>query len=1292
MKLILLSLLRKTLIISVLIILNIQNLVAQLTPLQEWTNSTGTQNYFMRSKTVTDGSGNVYVAGATVNGNGNYDILVSKFNSGGALQWSQQKDGLANFMDAATALYVDGSGNVYITGFITDTLFHGTDVVTIKYNSSGVEQWVTPHNGVGNFHDFGSDIYVDGSGNVFVVGTCQNATPNADFMVIKYNSSGVRQWINTFNYNAANLDDAAARIKSVSAGKITVAGVIQLSSNTYAYGHLSYNMSTGAIIGSLVMGTSSTYIEREFAYTKDNDGNTYLAGAIDNGVGYGLDYCIIKFDTSAAIVWERHYNGTDGLEDIATDVAVDDDGNVYVTGYSTTSAEATNYTTLKFNSAGTQIWEQHFNGEGNGADTAMAITMHSDTTFVITGSSFNGSNQDYYTIKYDTTGTKLWEINYNSYYNKGDAAYCIAVDTLNAIIVTGQSYNDTAFSFTTIKYSETDPYLPPDFNSEEAGFINYLENKGQLLYTDLNQANEVMFYNQREYPNVFITNDRCSFLFHSIDTLSASNDTLHRIDMRFIESSYQSKIHQFEKIDTYTNFFEPHLPNGAINLKSSKRLIQSNIYPKIDLHYYSNENGIKMYFIINPGGDPADIRFRLDSATTTTINGDGTLTIQSLIDSMVLDVPEFYQDSLSNIIARGGGGYSATGNPNEYVFNIPSYNHSYPLIIQLDKGNSVSGAAASYLNLTWSTFVGGSDSDVYEEVAKDVDENVLACGNSNSTNFPITAGSAISSTNPFSLSLAVISKFNRANGHLDYSTYFGGTTAQCSSVNTHAYSIAADLNNNIYVAGITNTSNMDVINNVGGPILQSTNNSSTGSCNDLFIMSLVPAGNFPRFCTYWGGSADEIPNALYVDSTSHLQIGGRTYSSDFPVTTPYLYPGTYYSTVGDGFLMDMQSNGDTAWVTYFPAVVNDIAIANNNRIFITGVIFSSYSDSLPIYNPYPSTSYCDSTAAGYDSFVACLDASKAIKWCSFIGGGSYMGSASGDQGVAIAYFENEIVIAGNTYSGKFVPLLAQGSEYIDSTYGFGSSTFFDDVTITKFSTKDMTLLWSTYYGGNDQDYVFDVAYDKNHNIYLSGFTNSTSGSFSLVNYLSSWFDIYKTNREGFILAFNESNERFWSTYFGGSNDEFPKSLLTTNYDQLFLGGYSYSPAGAVYFEFPITYWNSQAWYDPTLAGSDAFITLFDLTNFPVSVNEQEAIESGFSIGLYPNPNNGNFNLVFNQPFNNKVTINVFNAIGQVVYQKSIKNVHEKEIIEVSVNNLSAGIYLVTVDTEMGMFTSKILVK
>ena len=84
-------------------------------------------------------------------------------------QWTAKFNGKANGNDIATSLVTDASGNVYVTG-VANNGSTGDDYVTIKYNSNGARQWVATYDGPGSGDDVPNSIFVDKSGNVYVTG------------------------------------------------------------------------------------------------------------------------------------------------------------------------------------------------------------------------------------------------------------------------------------------------------------------------------------------------------------------------------------------------------------------------------------------------------------------------------------------------------------------------------------------------------------------------------------------------------------------------------------------------------------------------------------------------------------------------------------------------------------------------------------------------------------------------------------------------------------------------------------------------------------------------------------------------------------------------------------------------------------------------------------------------------------------------------------------------------------------------------------------------------------------
>lgn len=293
-----------------------------------------------------DNSGNVCVTGTSYGIENGYDYATIKYNFSGIEQWSSRYNGPGNGSDYVSSIAVDGSGNVFVTGWSWGT---GTswDYATIKYNALGVQQWESRYNQPGNNGAFANSIAVDDLGNVYITGSSYDSAKNLDYTTIKYNTAGVQQWISKYDG----------------------------SGNIYSY-------------------------DLALSLAVDGSGNVYLTGESE-GIGTGYDYATIKYNSSGVQQWSSRYNGPGNGYDRASSLAVDSSGNVYVTGFSIGSGTVDDYATIKYNSSGVQQWIQRYNGPGNSTDVANSIAVDVSGNVYVTGYSHgSGTAVDYATIKY----------------------------------------------------------------------------------------------------------------------------------------------------------------------------------------------------------------------------------------------------------------------------------------------------------------------------------------------------------------------------------------------------------------------------------------------------------------------------------------------------------------------------------------------------------------------------------------------------------------------------------------------------------------------------------------------------------------------------------------------------------------------------------------------------------------------------------------------------------------------------------------------------------------------------
>lgn len=196
-------------------------------------------------------------------------------------------------------------------------------------------------------------------------------------------------------------------------------------------------------------------LDEPAALAVDNGGNVIVAGG-SQGSGTGWNYATVKYTASGTLLWARTYNGSGNGTDLAKALVIDQDGNVYVTGFSTGGNTLTDYTTIKYDPNGNQLWVRGYNGAANGDDQAVALILDSYGNLYVTGQSQGtGNGSNHVTIKYDLKGNQLWVKEYNGPRNSRDETVGIAADPGGNLYVAGRSWSGISWDCATVKYSNT---------------------------------------------------------------------------------------------------------------------------------------------------------------------------------------------------------------------------------------------------------------------------------------------------------------------------------------------------------------------------------------------------------------------------------------------------------------------------------------------------------------------------------------------------------------------------------------------------------------------------------------------------------------------------------------------------------------------------------------------------------------------------------------------------------------------------------------------------------------------
>lgn len=397
-----------------------------------------------------DDLGNVYVTGYSWEAGGFHDYLTIKYSPSGDTLWVARYDGTGNEIDQAYALAVDDSGNVYVTGLSEDE-FDSFDCATIKYNSSGDSVWVARYDGPDGLEDEAYAIAADDSGNVYVTGYSRSSAGYRDYLTIKYNASGDTVWVARYD-GPSGMTDIARDIAVDGEGNVYVTGYSQDVGDLDDYLTIKYGPDGDTLWVARYDGPG--YYDRAQAIAIDDFANVYVTGYSEDSLRAD-DYATIKYSPSGDSLWIARYDGPGSYDDKARAMAVDDSGNVYVTGHSMGVGFSYDYLTIKYSTAGDTLWTSRYDGPSSENDTASAIAVDDSGNVYVTGVSHaHDPEWDYLTIKYSPSGDSLWTARYDGPVESNDYAYGIAVDDLGYVYVTGSSVGSgTLNDFLTIKYS-----------------------------------------------------------------------------------------------------------------------------------------------------------------------------------------------------------------------------------------------------------------------------------------------------------------------------------------------------------------------------------------------------------------------------------------------------------------------------------------------------------------------------------------------------------------------------------------------------------------------------------------------------------------------------------------------------------------------------------------------------------------------------------------------------------------------------------------------------------------------
>lgn len=621
----------------------------------------------------------------------------------------------------------------------------------------------------------------------------------------------------------------------------------------------------------------------------------------------------------------------------------------------------------------------------------------------------------------------------------------------------------------------------------------------------------------------------------------------HRIDIDFEGANTNPTIETSGKSADYFNYYL----NGSniTGVYYYQKIVYKNIYDGIDVEYIlDNKNNFKYNIIVNPGADAGKVKLNFKGAKATSLNENGNILIETSTKNIEEQIPYSYIFENNQPVKT----YFNQIQENNYGITILNHNTFSTLVIDPTP------------NRLWSTYYGGSHDDQGYATTTDATGNVYLALTTQSTANIATVGAY--QTVYANMIDGVLVQFN-SSGIRQWGTYYGGPNIDC------VWGVTCDASNNVYLSGLTKSPT--------GIATTGAHQTTFGGGEDLYLAKFDNAG-IRQWATYFGGSGMENGGSITTNG-SFIYMTGRTSS-----TTAIATPGAQQTTFGgsnDIFLVQFNLAGVRQWGTYYGGSNNDIGWGidtdASGNIYITGPTGSTTGMTTP--GAYQ-TAY---GGGSIDAFLIKFNSFGVRQWCTYYGGIGY-DSGMWTQVDAIG----NIFISGMTDSPNAI-----------STAGAQQPTLAGakDAFLIKFNPACVRQ-WGTYYGGPGNEECWYLSKDRGGNMYITGNTSSATG----IAVAGAHQLTYGGNTDAFFAKYNTSGVKQWSTYYGGSADDWGYGIACDNLCHVYICGNTKSTSAIA------TAGAHQTAY--TGINNDGYLVQFEADTIAVNINATAILCNGANNG------------------------------------------------------------------------------
>ncbi|MDB5969652.1 MAG: Beta-propeller repeat-containing protein [Hydrocarboniphaga sp.] len=539
------------------------------------------------------------------------------------------------------------------------------------------------------------------------------------------------------------------------------------------------------------------------------------------------------------------------------------------------------------------------------------------------------------------------------------------------------------------------------------------------------------------------------------------------------------------------------------------RVRYSAVYPGIDLVYHGDQQQMEYDFVVAPHGDPSVIALRFDGgAGAPRVDADGNLVINTAGGDLIQHKPVVYQQ-IDGQRRKVDGAYRVR---NEQVgFALGAYDRAHELVIDpllgyklYVPGINVLQATSIAVSADGSAYIGG-----------------YAPALPYARNLPLLGG-VVQSVIKYE---AFVAKLNPAGNTMLYTTFIGG------SQDDEVTAIAVDGSGNVVLAGYTRSNEFPLVSPLQG---------TKGGYSDAFVAKLAADGKSLLYSTYLGGNSEDAATALALDAQGNILLAGNTASENFPVTSSF---GSAFKGGQDVFVAKIAADGSSLLYSGLLGGGSEddaagIAVDSSGNAYVTG---STNSQDFPTLNAFQSTltPYVYSSTYTYyygEVFLTKINtAGSALVYSTYLGGSQYDAASS---------------VAVDAAGSAYITGITQSDDFPVANALRPAKNGYQDAFVTKFSPAGDALVYSTFLGGNSQEFGSDIKLDASGAAYITGYTYSQN--FPVASALQSFNgggeDIFISK----LAADGQSLQ--YSTFFGAGGNEAGARLVLGDDGSVYVTG------------------------------------------------------------------------------------------------------------------------------------------